>query len=130
MECIPQELIDNFIDEPKGDEKPLHVCPLALRCLADRGSHRLFQKVVLPTAEAFARCCDLFPIDHSLQSCICGLEHKAFRVLKPLILASITNRSTERCNTIEVLAVGFETIAPTIKTMELAHWEAFLIVLI
>ena len=53
-----------------------------------------------------------------------GLEHLgAFRALESLILAGITNRPIQGCNPVEALADGFETIAPSIKTVKLVHWK-------
>lgn len=144
MERVPQELVDKFIDELKEDEESLLACSLISRCWVGRSRHHLFQRIVFTTAEVFAKYCDLFPTGHSVQSYIrgvaviqwnrqpwvnkqalhCGLEHlKTFRSLESLILAGITNGSTQNGNAIEALADGFGEVAPSIKTVKLVHWK-------
>jgi len=101
--------------------------------------------------EEFARYCDLFPTDHSVQSYVRWLaiiqwdrkpwvdkqvlhrrsEHlKTFRALKSLILRGITNGSMQGYGPVEALAEGFETIAPQTKTMKLVQWKVSPITLI
>ena len=143
MERIPQELVDKFIDELR-DEESLLTSSLISRCWVGRSRHHLFQRVVFTTAQVFARYCDLFPTNHSVQPYVrgvaitqwnrqpwinnqvlhYGLEHlKAFRSLESLILAGITNGPTQSGNTIKALADGFEVVAPSIKTVKLVHWK-------
>ena len=137
MERIPQELVDKLIDELADDPEPLRVCSLISRRWVGRSRHHLFRLINFPRADKFTRYRNMFPVDHSVHSCVrtlvitqpprealrSGLEHlKAFRGLESLTLTDIINRPTEGQNTIEFLAEGLgDTLS--VKSLKLIQWR-------
>lgn len=137
MERIPQELVDKLIDDLADDPESLRVCSLISHRWVGRSRHHLFRLISFPRTDKFARYRNMFPVDHSVHSCVrelvitqppretlrSGLEHfKAFRGLESLILADIINRPTEGQNTIEFLAEGLgDTLS--VKSLKLIQWR-------
>lgn len=144
MECIPQELVDKFIDEFKDDPLLLSVCSRISRRWVDRSRRHLFRKIRFPALSMFAWYCNLFPADHSVHSYVREVviaqqnqrpwvnmeiirrgseQFNAFRALETLALFGIQSGSTRDPDAIRVLSVAFKTAATSVKNLELANWK-------